>query len=457
MLTNRGSSSESWVEMIDNDNILKSQYDVVAGHWPKKYNEVILVVNDKNEITDITLYALGIKNTREFMKEMSKAMKGEKITHSSDNETYKYKEILDLKYKLVLPFEQYKYNKDTKLWEDKSKDKKYMIDLIEKSIDLNIVGIVRPKADSVSTVMQAGSIGYTSDLSKYIIEKSNESKIVKEQKSKKDIDIFTGIKFDFDAKNAEITAKDVKKYIAELPKDERAKIEPYITQMNDKQLVEQFSKYVTLEDTDATYEGNLAILCAANFDKPKEINIYAKDFKSKEKIEEIMDDYNNDMKEKGKEENVITDIDMVGIMMDSVSNIIDIVSYVLIAFVSISLVVSSIMIGIITYISVLERTKEIGILRSIGASKKDVSRVFNAETIIIGFVAGAIGIGVTLLINIPANIIIKNLTDIDNIAKLPPMGGVILVIISMVLTFIAGLIPSSYAAKKDPVIALRSE
>lgn len=368
------------------------------------------------------MYALGIKNTSEFMKKMSKAMKGEKITQSSDNESYKYKDILDLKYKLVLPYEQYKYNKKSKIWEDKSQDKQYMVDLIEKSIDLNIVGIIRPKADSVSTVMEAGTIGYTKNLSKYIIEKSNESDIVKYQKSHKDTDIFTGIKFDFDTKNAAITTDNP-----------------------------------TPHNTDATYKDNLNLLCAANLDEPKEINIYAKDFKSKEKLEELMDNYNDDMKEQGKEENVITDIDMVGVMMSSISSIVDIVSYVLIAFVSISLIVSSIMIGIITYISVLERTKEIGILRSIGASKKDISRVFNAETLIIGFVAGAFGIGVTLLLNIPANIIIKNLTEIDNIASLPPLGGGILVIISMILTFIAGLIPSRYAAKKDPVIALRSE
>jgi putative ABC transport system permease protein len=234
-------------------------------------------------------------------------------------------------------------------------------------------------------------------------------------------------------------------------------MEGYMAMMTEEQIIEQFSKYVSLKETDATYETNLDLLCAADLKVPKQINIYPKDFASKEAIEEVISDYNDEMKEKDKEDRMITYTDIVGVLMSAVTDIIDIISYVLIAFVSISLVVSSIMIGIITYISVLERTKEIGILRSIGASKKDISRVFNAETLIVGFTAGAIGIGVTLLINIPANMIIKNLTGIDNISKLPTVGGIALVIISMFLTVIAGLVPSRYAAKKDPVVALRSE
>ena len=207
----------------------------------------------------------------------------------------------------------------------------------------------------------------------------------------------------------------------------------------------------------ATYDNNLSQLGVVDLDNPSTINLYPKDFDSKDKIADIITDYNNKQTEQGKEENVINYTDLVGIMMSSVSTIINVISYVLIAFVGISLVVSSIMIGIITYISVLERTKEIGILRSIGASKKDVSRVFNAETLLVGLVAGLIGIGVTLLLDIPINIVIEHLVNISGIAKLPWIGGIILVAISVGLTMLAGLIPAKFAAKRDPVEALRTE
>ena len=211
------------------------------------------------------------------------------------------------------------------------------------------------------------------------------------------------------------------------------------------------------ENANATYEGNLEKLGVVDIDNPSSINIYPKDFDAKEQIASYIEEYNEEQRNKNKEENIITYTDLVGTMMSSVSTIIDVISYALISFVSISLVVSSIMIGIITYISVLERIKEIGILRSIGASKKDISRVFKAETFIVGLCAGILGIGVTLLLNIPINIIIKNMTGISGIATLPLNGGIALVIISMLLTVIAGLIPAKMASKKDPVEALRSE
>ena len=211
------------------------------------------------------------------------------------------------------------------------------------------------------------------------------------------------------------------------------------------------------ENASATYEGNLEKMGVVDLDSPSRISIYPKDFESKERIATEIENYNQKQRDEGKEENVITYTDIVGTMMNSVSTIIDAISYILIAFVAISLVVSSIMIGIITYISVLERTKEIGILRSIGASKKDISRVFNAETFIIGLCAGILGIGVTLILNIPINMIIKSVADISGIAKLPTVGAIILVVISMLLTIIAGLIPARMASKKDPVEALRTE
>ena len=255
----------------------------------------------------------------------------------------------------------------------------------------------------------------------------------------------------------EITMDDVNAYMATLSPEESAQMQAMTSGMSDDQILQLFSASLKARTTDATLDSNKSKLGITDLDTPSQIDIYATDFDSKEKVQNIIKDYNKLQQDDGKEENVINYTDYVGIMMSSVSTIINAISYVLIAFVAISLIVSSIMIGIITYISVLERTKEIGVLRSIGASKKDVSRIFNAETLIEGFVSGALGIVVTLLLCIPANALIKHLTDISNVAQLPVAGGVILIIISMFLTFIAGLIPAKLAAKKDPVVALRSE
>lgn len=299
-------------------------------------------------------------------------------------------------------------------------------------------------------------MGYTKGLMEYIINGVNDSDIAKEQLNKSDIDVFTGVPFD-NNKDTPITMDDVNAYIATLSPDEAAQMTAYISQMPEEQVLKMFSDSLKAQTTNATFEGNKQILGITNLDNPSEIDIYATSFEDKEMIEDIISDYNKRMEDDGKDENVIQYTDYVGLIMSSVSTIISAISYVLIAFVAISLIVSSIMIGIITYISVLERTKEIGILRSIGASKKDISRVFNAETMIEGFVSGALGIIITLLLCIPANIIIKNLTTISNVAQLPVAGGVILVIISMLLTLIAGFIPAKMAAKKDPVVALRTE
>lgn len=225
--------------------------------------------------------------------------------------------------------------------------------------------------------------------------------------------------------------------------------------LSQEQLAELMKAYS--ENENSTYKGNLQKLGVADLEDPSGIYIYPKDFETKEEIANIIEEYNQKQRDEGKEENVITYSDIVGTMMNSVTAIIDVVSYVLMAFVSVSLIVSSIMIGIITYISVLERIKEIGILRSIGASKKDISRVFNAETLIVGLTSGLLGIGITLLICIPANIIIKAVTGVSGIASLPIIGGMVLIAISVILTVIAGLIPSKLAAKKDPVEALRTE
>ena len=245
----------------------------------------------------------------------------------------------------------------------------------------------------------------------------------------------------------------------DMPDEEKAQIDTLtdeqLTAMAEMMLQQQSEALPQAPET--TYEENLSILGMADLDTPSSINIYPKDFASKENIENIISEYNEQAEADGHEENIIQYTDMVGLIMSSVTSIIDAISYVLIGFVAISLVVSSIMIGIITYISVLERTKEIGILRSIGASKRDISRVFNAETIIVGFTAGVIGIGLSYLLTIPINMVISHLTSAPVRASIPIAAAVILVVISMLLTFIAGLIPSRIAAKKDPVVALRTE
>ena len=370
------SGTDVWSELLDNQQLLESQYDVLAGHWPTKYNEVVLIADKNNEVSDYTLYSLGIKDVSDFGNAMEKLMNNEKIEINDDKNSYTYDELLNYSFKVLLNTDYYKKIDNT--WVNMINDQEFMKEAVQNAEEIKIVGIIRPNDNTVAS-SDAGLIGYTKDLKEYVINKTNESEV-------------------------------------------------------DKTIVKTI-----------------------DLDNPSSINIYPKDFDSKDKIADIITDYNNKQTEDGKEENVINYTDLVGIMMKSVSTIINVISYVLIAFVGISLVVSSIMIGIITYISVLERTKEIGILRSIGASKKDVSRVFNAETLLVGLVAGLMGIGVTLLLNIPINMVIKNLVGISGIAQLPWVGGIILVVISVCLTMIAGLIPAKYAAKRDPVEALRTE
>lgn len=432
--------TDVWTEMLDNQELLNSQYDVIAGKWPEKYNEVVLIIDKNNEISDYTLYSLGIKDVNELEESMKKIQNGETLESTKEVESYKYDDLLNYKFKVLLNTDYYKKAGDT--WQDMSEDTEYMKELVKKAEEISIVGIIRPNEETVAS-SGSGLIGYNKELKEYVINKINETEIVKEQKDKPDINVFTGIAF---PENTDATFD-----FSQLSNEQKM----YMASLSQEELADLMQTYTT--NAKATYESNLTTLGVVDLNKPSTINIYAKDFDSKEMISNIITDYNNKQTDECKEENVINYTDIVGIMMNSVSTIIDVISYVLIAFVGISLVVSSIMIGIITYISVLERTKEIGILRSIGASKKDVSRVFNAETLIVGLVAGLIGIGVTLLLNIPINLIIKSIVGISGISKLPVVGGVILVAISVGLTMIAGLIPARFAAKRDPVEALRSE
>lgn len=448
------SNSSVWNQLLGNQQVLDEQYDVLAGHWPENFNEVVLVTDKNNEVDDYTLYSLGLKDPEEVRTLFKKMMVGESYETEKDI-SYTFDEILDTEFKLVMPTDMYKYNDVTGTWDDYSKDDKYMTNVVNNGTDIKVCGIIRPNDDAVSTSISSG-IGYTAKLTEYIIEEVKNSEIAKAQLADTSVDVFTGVPFDND-RNTEITMDDVNAYMATLSPEESAQMQAMTSGMSDDQILQLFSASLKARTTDATLDSNKSKLGITDLDTPSQIDIYATDFDSKEKVQNIIKEYNKLQQDDGKEENVINYTDYVGIMMSSVSTIINAISYVLIAFVAISLIVSSIMIGIITYISVLERTKEIGVLRSIGASKKDVSRIFNAETLIEGFVSGALGIVVTLLLCIPANALIKHLTDISNVAQLPVAGGVILIIISMFLTFIAGLIPAKLAAKKDPVVALRSE
>lgn len=431
--------TDVWTEMLDNQNLLQSQYDVLAGNWPTKYNEVVLIVDENNEISDYTLYSLGIKDIKELNESMEKIKNKEKV-EAGKSESYSYDDLLNYKFKILLNTDYYKESGNA--WQDMSNDDEYMKNVVDNAEKITIVGIIKPNEETVSA-SGAGMIGYTKELKEYVINKINETEIVKEQKESPNINVFTGIEFP-ENQNSSFD-------YSQLTDEQRM----YMSTLSEAELAELMKNYA--ENSTATYVSNLSTLGVVDLNKPSTINIYPKDFESKDMITTKISEYNDKQTNDGKEENVITYTDIVGVMMSSVSTIINVISYVLIAFVGISLVVSSIMIGIITYISVLERTKEIGILRSIGASKKDVSRVFNAETLIIGLVAGLIGIVVTLLLNIPINMIIKSIVGISNISKLPTAGAIILVVISVGLTMIAGLIPARFAAKRDPVEALRTE
>ena len=446
-------NTEVWNRLFDNTELLKKQYDIVAGHMPKNYNEIVLVVDKNNRISDYTLYSLGLKDSAELEEMMKKAQAGEKI-EATEEVSYTYDDILNLKFKLLCNTDYFEKNADG-TWTDKTSDELYVQTQLEKAEEISVVGIIRPSEDAV-TDATSGFVGYTSGLMEYLINKVNDSEIVKEQKDKADINIFTGRPFQSNTEN--MTYDGLLAYIATLPQDKQTEYNAYIGQMkgsgmSDEQIVERFKSAIETEDSSATLDGNLSLMGVSDLDEPSAINIYPKDFEAKETISGLITDYNN----KAEDQNKITYTDYIGLMLSSVTTIINAISYILIAFVSISLIVSSIMIGIITYISVLERTKEIGILRAMGASKRDVSRVFNAETLIVGFVAGAIGIGITLLLLIPINAVIAAFTDISGLAVLPAAGGIALVVISMLLTFIAGLFPAKIAAKRDPVKALRSE
>ncbi|MGI6279481.1 MAG: ATP-binding cassette domain-containing protein [Acutalibacteraceae bacterium] len=446
-------NNEVWRQLFSDTAQLKKHYEIVAGKLPEKYNEVVLIVNKNNQISDYALYSLGLKDTNELKEMVEKVKKGEEIKPTAET-SYTFDEILDLKFKLLISSDYFEKNPDG-TWADKTKDELFIQSKLQDAEEIKVVGIIRPQEDAVSNQV-SGFIGYKKELMETLINRVNQSEIVKAQNADPNINIFTGRPFEnnFDNMNYE----QLMAYIKTLPGDQQQQFGAYMQSMkqqglSDEEITERFKKALSSQSTEDTYESNLELMGVSDLAKPSLINIYAKDFEAKESIAEYIKNYNSKVPESEK----ITYTDYIGLILSSVTKIINAISYILIAFVSISLVVSSIMIGIITYISVLERTKEIGILRAMGASKRDISRVFNAETLILGFVSGAMGIGLTLLLLIPTNAIIKHFTDIGGLAQFPADGATVLVIISMLLTLIAGLIPSKLAAKKDPVTALRTE
>lgn len=545
------SSYDAFRELLSTD-MLKTEYEVLAGRLPEAYNEVVVLVTDRNELSDVTLYTLGLRDQGELEGMMSSVMAGESFDLDTGDLSFSYDDLMGMEFSMLTAPEFYQKNDDG-TWTDMRSDSEFMEQAAENGLKLKVVGILKPDADSLISSTNSGGIGYTHALTEYMIDKTNSSELVKAQKENPDVDVFTGIEFHKADEEEEqlmsqseamemlagmLTEEQRTKLnegiMAALTEEQQAQIQSAMMGMvSDEQMnsimmgvltpeqltqlqsgadvnslltdaqkaqmsaqiaasltAEQNAELSTMmngmvdptkmytifmqvlttdqlrqlmdmtkepETTDATYDGNLKLLGVAELSEPSSMKIYATDFESKEKITQLIEKYNDSKIADDNQADVINYTDYVGLMMSSVSDIINAISYILIAFVAISLIVSSIMIGIITYISVLERTKEIGILRAMGASKRDISNVFNAETLIVGFSAGVIGIAVTLLLNIPINIIIENITGIANVALLPWQGGVILVVISMLLTLIAGLVPAGVAAKKDPVEALRTE
>lgn len=428
-------NDQVWLSLPESKKLRDDEYQLVEGKWPTNYNEVVLEVDENNEITDYALYSLGLLDQDEMVKNYQKILNGETDKISKTNlKSYSVDDILNLKFRLVLNSDL--YQKVNGLWINQSENESYMKDVVSKSPEIKVVGIIKPSESTVSQPTMGG-VYYTKAMEEYVTSKTENTQIVKEQKANPNINVFTQAEF----------ASGQKMSMSNLTNEQMMQF----SSMSQEELMNYMNTYN--ENINATYDSNLTKLGVVDYSNPTKISLYASSFDGKEKLGDLITSYNK----KQTKSNVITYNDFIGTMLSSVTSVVNIISYVLIAFVSVSLIVSSIMIGIITYISVLERTKEIGILRSIGASKKDITRVFNAETFIIGLISGVLGILITLVLNVPISVVVENMTGVSHIAKLPVNGAVFLIFIDLVLTILAGLIPSKIASKKDPVEALRSE
>ena len=562
MMSMMGMSSSNykvWQELLPGEDgsyingLLEKQYDVIYGQWPRAYNEVVLVVDKNNEMDDMALYALGLKTAEEMNRLSQAAISGQQM--ELDNSGWTYEELCSREYHVILPSSCYAYDETTGTYTDLRQTEAGLRYLYDNGVVLKVVGIIRPNPDATATML-TGSVAYTAELTKYIINQADNSDAVKAQKDDPTTDVLTGLPFKPEVElsagekavafrehmaglnnaglaaayleiistpddatleamlqqaMAGVTPEQVREMMTQAYASQTGmsaeQIAQYMENMDDEELMTRYTEEVTkqaiaqyaagvqaqtagmteeqmagamlmmlngdgqnipgmtddqcadyydvvLKFSDSSYEDNLLTLGCLDLDNPSKINIYASSFENKDLIEQAIADYNAGVDEPQK----IEYTDYVGLMMSSMTSIINAITYVLIAFVAISLVVSSIMIGVITLISVQERTKEIGILRAIGASKRNVSNMFNAETIMIGAASGLIGIGVTYFLCWPINAVIHALTDISNLsAHLPWTTAVLLVAISIFLSVLAGFIPSRSAAKKDPVVALRTE
>lgn len=472
------SSSNRFEELLPGteDELISStitdSYDVLYGSWPSKYNELVIVLNHNNEISATTLYKLGLLPSSEYNELISQIEDGETVT--LDTQKLSYEDIIAQTFYMIPSCDLYVEN-DNGTFDYIGDDNSEIKNLLEDAVELKVVGIIRPKEDT-ETVLISNTVGYTKALTDYIIDYTNNSEVVKGQEASKNLNVLNGMEFSPSDDVDKI--KDAKTYINHLGVSEKANLAKQILQytysdnptaisqmmsMNETQLAAALDENLDDEAllsiydhyiSTGTYDDNMKTFGVVSLDAPSSINIYCDSFEDKDAIADYIEKYN----ELVDEESQITYTDYVGLLMSSVTTIINVISYVLIAFVAVSLIVSSIMIGIITYISVMERTKEIGILRAIGASKHNISQVFNAETFIIGICSGTIGIGITLLLLIPANSIIHTLTGTDTVnASLPFSSALLLIVLSIILTLMGGFIPAKKAARKDPVTALRTE
>lgn len=422
-----------WSELSSDSSMLESKYDVLEGRFPQDKSEVVLIVDENNQISDLLLYSLRIKDPSE--------LNDTKKLDELSSQTYQYSDFIGKTFKAVVNTNR--FVKENNLWVNKIADASYMKTQIENGLELKIVGVLRQKDGTSSSVnAPSGGIAYTSALIDYTSEHIQNSDIVKEQEANQNLNVFTGKDFAKDPKpfSSENLTEEEKIQLAKMTPEEQAQ---YVQQYND--------------NLASTYEENLAKMGVINKSKPAAIELYTSSFQQKQDLKEFINAYNTAKKEAGEDDKVLAYSDDIQTIMSSITTLVGVVTTVLVGFVAISLIVSSIMISIITYISVLERTKEIGILRAMGASKKDIRRIFTAETAIEGFISGVLGIAVTLLATFPINAIVAKMTNVGNVAQLPIEVALILIGISIVLTMLAGLIPSRIAAKKDPVESLRSE
>ena len=422
-----------WSELSSDSSMLESKYDVLEGRFPQDKSELVLIVDENNQISDLLLYSLRIKDPSE--------LNDTKKLDELSSQTYQYSDFIGKTFKAVVNTNR--FVKENNLWVNKIADASYMKTQIENGLELKIVGVLRQKDGTSSGVnTPSGGIAYTSALIDYTSEHIQNSDIVKEQEANQNLNVFTGKDFAKDPKpfSSENLTEEEKIQLAKMTPEEQAQ---YVQQYND--------------NSASTYEENLAKMGVINKSKPAAIELYTSSFQQKQDLKEFINAYNTAKKEAGEDDKVLAYSDDIQSIMSSITTLVGVVTTVLVGFVAISLIVSSIMISIITYISVLERTKEIGILRAMGASKKDIRRIFTAETAIEGLISGVLGITITFLATFPINAIVAKMTNVGNVAQLPIEVALILIGISIVLTMLAGLIPSRIAAKKDPVESLRSE